>query len=271
MPYMPGDPVYDQLSREVVLAMEWADLLAFIQEKDPAYLRTIRGVPRAEIAQCEASCAITLPKIYVDFVATMGDDAGAFDPFGAMEIWHFRDLVEELPAESYPQDELFKVSIDDDPGAISPQDKFVDLRRSDGMDAPLVLYEDGGSFSWKSVVRSGYSLGEWLTTRIFDVFELDRRPHIRSLCIIFETAREQRQNRPVVLDMLTKMGFRPALPSLSGISCVQRPSCSARFRAVDEIDGLTIKLGAESRRDLDVITEQFRDRFPFLTVLKPDR
>ena len=89
--------------------MEWADLLAFIQEKDPAYLRTVRGISRAEITDVETMYAITLPKIYVDFVGTMGASFGAFEPFGATQICEFPALVQELPSESYPQDRLFKV------------------------------------------------------------------------------------------------------------------------------------------------------------------
>jgi hypothetical protein len=251
--------------------MDWNNLLAFIREKDPSYLGAVRGVPRAEIAQCEANCALTLPTFYVDFIATMGAEAGSFEPFGAMEIWHFRELLDELPAESYPQEQLFKVSINDDPGAISPLDKFIELRRSDGSDAPLVLFEDGGPFSWRAVVKSGYSLAEWLATRVFDFFELDRRPHTTSLCVIFETAREMRENRPAALDMLTKMGFVPALPSYRATAWLRRPSCSARLRELDELDGLSIKIGAESRRELDVIIEQLRDRFPFLTTSEPER
>lgn len=249
--------------------MEWTTLLAFIQEKDSAYLRTVRGVPRAEITQLEATCGISLPRLYVEFIVTMGADAGAFEPFGPLEIWHFRELVDELPAETYPQHELFRVSIDDDPGAISPRNKFLDLRRSDGTDAPLVLYEEGGPFSWDRVVKSGYTLGEWFTWRVFDFFELDRRSHHRTLHLIFETGREQRENRPVVLDMLTKMSFRPALPPTRTVSCLERPSCSARFEIADELDGLSITLATEHARDVELITEQFRDRFPFMTVSRP--
>lgn len=254
-----------------MLAMEWADLLAFIQKKEPTYLQTVRGIPRTEITRIETTYSIILPKIYVDFVETMGASFGAFEPFGGTQICEFPALVRELPSESYPQDRFFKVSIDDSPGAIGSYDTFLDLRRSDGCDAPLVWFEDVIPFSPGSVEDFGYSLGEWLTLQVFDTFELDRRPHIVTVSIVFETGHEQKQNRPVVLDILGKMGFRPALPPLPAVTCLQRPSCSARFRPANTVDGLSIRMGAENRRDLDIMIEQLRDRYPSLMVTKPDR
>lgn len=249
--------------------MAWTEMLTFIQEKDPAFLQTVRGVSRTEIERVEAMYAFTLPKIYVDFIETMGASFGTFEPFGATQICEFPALVQELSFESYPKDHYFKVSINDAAWADGPRDKFLDLWRSDGHDAPLVWFEDVIPFIPETVEALGYTLGEWLTMRVFDAFDLDRRPHIHTVTIVFETARKQKQNRAAVLDLLDKMGFRPALPPLAKVTCLQRSSCSIRFKRADVVDGLTVKIGAQSQRDLDIITEQLRDHYPFLTVRKP--
>ncbi|MFY0534421.1 SMI1/KNR4 family protein [Nannocystis pusilla] len=63
----------------------WPSLVALISARRPGFLATAEGVERAELARWEARFNLTLPRIYVDLMQTMGRSSGDFNPLGAYE------------------------------------------------------------------------------------------------------------------------------------------------------------------------------------------
>lgn len=242
--------------------MSWQDLLEFIRARDPRLLGRVRGVPVEEIRRCEQRASIVLPTMYVDFLTTMGADAGPLHPFGAHQDSDFYALLEALPAEHYPGQQYFKVASSDDPSAISPPDTFLDLFRSDGDDAPLVWFEDGGGFSPEVVVEVGLTLAEQLSVRAFEVFAVDRRGQRGVLRMVFDSLREQRDEQRRLLELIERTGFVHALPSLPRVACLERGALSALVEVSEEAQGISVRLGADDPRALKVLREQIRERFP---------
>lgn len=241
--------------------MAWGELLSFLKARDPAYLCTVQGVPGAEIERCQALCGVSLPRFYVDFLGTMGADPGAFHPFGAKQDCDFYALAEELPPEYYPAQCYFKVAAADDPAAISPPDTFLDLLRSDGQDAPLVRFEDGGGFSGR-VIEVGQTLGERLTAGIFQCFEVARHGNAGSLSEYADSVREARRTLSRMLELLATMGFKPVLPAMPRVICLRRGSLSALVELAEGTESVDITFGSDDRRALSMALEQIRERFP---------
>lgn len=242
--------------------MGWVDLLAFLRMRDPAYLDTVKGVPREEISLCEEGCKISLPSLYVDFLMKMGASSGTFHPFGVTQVCNFYELVEQLPAEDYPGDRYFKVAFETDPSLVASYDAFLDLARSNGQDAPLVQFEDGGGFAPEYVVEVGFTLEEWLTRRIFSHFDVNRRAEHRNLWWFCESPADGRRKLEAAINLLDKMGLVPVLPPLPRVMCLWRDTLSALLEVSGSTGSISIALGTDEGHILRVAVEQVLDGLP---------
>jgi hypothetical protein len=242
--------------------MSWHDLLAFIRTRDASYLDSVRGVSPQDVALCEQNCAIELPRLYVGFLTTMGEDTGAFWPFGARQNCRFYDLIEMLPAEDYPGSRFFKIAFEDDPSAITHYDLFLDLARSDGEDAALVRFEDSGAFAHEGVHEVGFTLQEWFNARFFDYFEVYRRPRTRTVFISPPPASGVEQCMRQALGLLSKMGLESALPLMPRVACLGGSSLSASVELHETTRGVSVDLGADDPTELRVTIEQLVDGLP---------
>lgn len=242
--------------------MTWSDLLNFVQARDRSYLGTVKGVNRQDIELCEENSGIALPRLYVDFLATMGESCGAFWPFGVHQNCNFYRLVEMLPAEDYPGTKFFKVAFEDDPSAIAYYDMFLDLGRSDGEDAGLVRFEDSSAFSLEHVIEVGFTLHEWFNGRFFNYFEVRRRAQADGLYRHCDSPAEIRRSMETAVQLLSKMGLKPVLPPLPRVSCLQNKKLSALVEIRETVSGISIDLGADDIIPLKTAIEQIMDGLP---------
>lgn len=242
--------------------MNWSDLLGLVTARDPAYLRTIQGVPREEVARCEENARIRLPGLYVDFLVTMGAGSGAFHPFGATQTCTFAALIAELPTEDYPEDRYFKVAFESDPSMITFYDMFLDLGRSDGEDAPLVTFETGGEFAPHIVTEVGFTVAEWLSSGVFASFELRRRPQHEHLGCFRPTRGEIQHAMEAALELFVAQGLEPALPPLPRVACLRDATRSVLLTSRGTSHALGIEVGADSRAALAPAIEQILQRLP---------
>lgn len=242
--------------------MAWVELKALMRARDPGYLSTVKGISREDISLCEKGCGIVLPSLYIDFLRTMGTDTGRFRPFGATQVCNFYALIEQLPAENYPGNRFFKVAFDNDPGAISPYDFFLDLGGSDGHDAPLVWIESCSEYEPGDEKEVGFTLQEWLSSRVFHYFEASLHPHIRTVYLSPPTGSGVKQCMQQAISLLSQMGLEPALPPMPRVACLRSESLSAKVEHRETTRGIRIGFGADDPTKLRIAIEQLMDGLP---------
>jgi hypothetical protein len=249
--------------------MNWDALAAFISAEDPAFASLLRGVPHEELARVEEEFGLRLPLNYRQFVTTMGKDSAGLYLFGPSQNQTFDDLLIYLPDDSYPAERYFRIAFPVDDSDISPPDYFLDLSRSDGVDAPVVMFEDTGSFKTEDVEETGFTFGEQVTRRVFTVLVLDRLPERATLVLARPSPELMKATKGAVLTLLGTMGFVPVLPELERVSCLRRGRLGA---LVDErVNGLAvaISIGSDDAMSLEVVLDQLLERFPDGLVNRP--
>ena len=145
-------------------------MLDYINRQQPAFLQTVKGVPRGELEAWQNSYSVQLPSIYLDLMTWMGHGSGKFCPFGSYDH-NFEELASQVAwlysddcpyREDYDQQRYFQIGYSADEGAISPEELFLDLWHSDGNDAPLVEMGSNGVYNDESRRYTGQTLGELL-------------------------------------------------------------------------------------------------------------
>lgn len=233
-----------------------AALIEFIAKQDPAFPAAIQGISRAEIELCEEGCAVKLPELYIEFLTLMGADSGSFLPFGGGYDYNFYELVELLPAEDYPPQKYFKVARAVDPTETSSYDLFLDLGRSDGVDAALVLFEVAGPFREDQVIEVGFTLGEYLTKGAFGAFELRQRAHQTTLLARGFPPQETRRRKSAALQLLTNMRCSLAMPEWPRLACCTRKDLSVLVEAREDLSQLALRVGGDDSLTVQVAVDQ---------------
>ncbi len=123
------------------MLMDWSRVMAFMQQRDPALVASLVGVPRPQIDAVQAQYRIQFPAVYVDFLQTMGEGSGGLTPFGNTQVHRFSELIAQLPPQDYPADRFFKVAFESDEMALACFDTYLDLARNDGDDSAIVRFE----------------------------------------------------------------------------------------------------------------------------------
>ena len=236
--------------------MNWDLFIDFIKAQDPAFIAARQGVPLDDIKQCEAGCKIALPKSYVNFLQLMGQAGGKFRPFGATMEHNFYDLVEQLPAEDYPGDQFFKIAAETDSSLVAYYDLFLDLRRSDGEDAPLVTFEDGVELRPGAVNEVGLTFDESMMESVFTFFALHRRAK-RAVVTVDST-----QLRDKTVGLLMHMGFQQVWSPLPRIACLRRDTFCALVKVGEDTRTLDVELGADDNKSLGIAVEQLLSSLP---------
>ncbi|WAS91095.1 SMI1/KNR4 family protein [Nannocystis punicea] len=238
------------------------DIVAFIRQHGSADAEAFVGVSPEQIARCEELCSATLPTLYREFLAAMGGDCGAFHPFGIGQLCDFEALVQRLPAANYPGDRYFRVSFESSPAAITYYDIFLDLRRSDGTDAPLVRFEDDEEFSADAVQEVGFTLGEELARSAFEQFEVVRRPASKRLAIFAESVAGLAAAARRIAAQLRERGLAEALPGLPRIVCLHSESLSVLIERREALGLLQVVVGAKTARAASGLVEVLLAEYP---------
>jgi len=244
--------------------MSWEKLSALIEKQDPVFfVEKMQGVPLADVHQCEANCAIQLPKSYEKFLLTMGTSSGDFHPFGPTMVHDFYALMKHLPAKHYPQHHFFKVAFESDESEITKYHIFIDLRRSSGDDAPLVMFEAGVLSNPDEIQELGLTFNELITSRIYNYFELNRKSATGSILIDPPDLRETSiPGLKGSLELLRKMGYTLVFPELPRVACLRRDGLSVLLEVQEDTRSVLVKLGANAARDLATVVQQFLEHMP---------
>ncbi|HEY0136372.1 MAG TPA: hypothetical protein VGB85_19950 [Nannocystis sp.] len=240
-------------------------LLKFFAARAPMYSASLRGVSLDDIRLCEKNCSLSFPRTYTDFLVAMGDECGDFHPFGPSQSCDFYELLESFSPDGYP-DRYFKVAFESSPMAVTRFDFFLDLQRSDGIDAPLVSFEEMDEFVPQAVQEVGFTLGEQIARRAFDVFEVDRRAFTRTLRLLPASSAEARSAMKLAIATLELQGLSEVLPPLPRVRCLDDDRLSALVELRESTTGARIRLGSADRGDLERCTEQLLERLPDAVV-----
>ncbi len=153
-----------------VLISDFQQVMDYINNRQPGFLQTIKGVPRQELEAWQNRYSVNLPSIYLDFMTAMGHSSGPFRPLGAYNH-NFEELASQVDwlysddcpyREDYPQDRYFLIGYEADESMISPYELFLDLDSCDGMDALLVEMGSNGVYNAEHRRLIGKTLGELL-------------------------------------------------------------------------------------------------------------
>jgi hypothetical protein len=88
--------------------MDWPPVLQFIQQRDPAFLSELEGVPDAAVSALAADRGVALPGTYVEFLRRMGVSSNGYAPFGATQDHGFAAIAERLDdADDTPSGRFF--------------------------------------------------------------------------------------------------------------------------------------------------------------------
>lgn len=231
----------------------WQSLVALIGARRPGLLATAEGVERAELARWEARFGLTLPRIYVDLMRTMGRSSGEFNPLGAYEHgleplaeqWAWMAEEELAP---YPLDQYFLVGFDPDPSAISPFELFLDLSRGDGVDAALVEMGSNGVYGADARHDVGQTLGELLAEQTFTCFELSAWPE-RSGLLIFGDEPSLPSIKAAVVQQLRDVGGSLLPPDLAGVTCLRLAGTSVLVSLGAGQGCVAVAIAANARED----------------------
>lgn len=239
--------------------MAWSDIFGFIQARDEGFAKAVVPVPRDAIATVQRELGIQLPAMYVELLATLGENAASYHPFGPTQDHNFYRLVELLPPKYYPVTEYFKVTrctVYD----IEPEEYYLDLTRAAEDDTPLVYIDFAGEFRRDLVHDLGSTLAEMLTRWALVDFELSRRPHHARVHAYADSMPEAFSLCDRVQALLGTLGLKMLLPPQPRVVGLGDRDRAAKVEVEDEL--VTIELAGPDQASVQRMAEQLVDALP---------
>lgn len=239
--------------------MAWRDIFAFMCARRPGFAEAVIPVPRDAIATVQRECGVELPATYVELLATLGEDAAGYHPFGTTQSHNFYRLVELIPPRFYPGRDYFQVSrcvLAD----VEPEEYYLDLTRAAEDDTPLVYLGFAGAFTREHAHDLGYTLAEMLTRTAVIEFELEPKPHHRRVFASADSLPEAHRLRDRVIGLLQRSGMTvllPAQPRVVGLGDGER---AAKVELEDEL--VMIDLAGRIELSVRRTAEQLLDDLP---------
>lgn len=249
--------------------MDWNALSAFVRAEAPDFAASLQGVAPEAVERVEQESGVRLPLNYRQFVTTMGIEAAGFYLFGPGHSQKFNELAAELPAETYPGHRYFKIAFPVDESAISPPDYFLDLSRSDGVDAAVVVFEDVGDFRPENVRDLDFTFGEQVARRLFTFLVLERALERATVVLGSLTRAQGEESKREILALLDRAGFSRVLPQLLRVGCLRRRDVYAMVDEHAEGLSVVVSLGSQDAVALTALLDQLRDRFPQAAMRRP--
>lgn len=153
-----------------MLISDFQQVLDYINNRQPGFLQTVKGVPRQELEAWQNSYSVQLPSIYLDFMTAMGHSSGAYRPlewyghnFEKMASQVARLYSADCPyPKDFDQHRYFQIGYRTDEGVRSPGELFIDLGSSDGNDVRLVEMGENGVYNATHGTSTEKTLGEFL-------------------------------------------------------------------------------------------------------------
>jgi hypothetical protein len=244
--------------------VSWDGLIAFVQREDPALISSMKGIAPAEIASLEADYQLDLPEHYRRFLLLMGDDSGGFHLFGPGQNHRFADLRAVPLDESFPA-HFLRIAVAVDDSVVTRLDHFLDLSRSDGTDAPIVMFPSDEEFDAEAVLEKGFTLVEQAQRRLFAHLADHRAPE-RTLVTIEHDADQGPSSLDDIVAVLGRMRFGLAVESLPRVACLLRSDVWALAAAHLGGRGFAVSLWSVERSALEAASDQLVMHFPRATV-----
>lgn len=244
----------------------WPFVLAFIQQRDPAFLSQVEGVSDNVIFAMAAKYGVMLPACYVEFLQKMGANSNGYFPFGATHAHSFNMLTEhpgDDDESAPPANRFFRAAIETDESVVALFDYYLDLHLSNNFDAPLVILEQGVPFDWQTPVDTHETFGERIINSVFNHFQLSRCTE-HGVVSMGGTlhAGEGRMSLQQALVLFQNAGFTPALPLTDRLACLQSGPVSVLARVNEEYELLTMQVGSNNRQSVKQLTDQLLAGLP---------
>lgn len=253
------------------MRMNWSQVVDFIKGRDPELASSLIGVSQSEIDAVQAQYRIVLPSIYVDFLRTMGEDSGKLSPFGKTYSHTFSQLVDELPPEGYPPERFFKVAMAREEFNVDLIDIYLDLTRSDGDDAPLVMFETSLKPAPTHINEYYLTFAERLVYRVFWQLDVSRRQFREDVLVRGKDASESSEVKQTAVAVLTRSGFSAPLPDRRRVGCMTAESASVLTSISGSARQVKFQVGGDGRDALDGPVRELLAAFPGATSSEPSR
>lgn len=253
-------------------------IIDFIDARLPGFAGAIKGSATEFIEELQTRTSKPLPRLYVEFLRMMGDDSSVFPVFPG-HVWSTAALIDCWPGDecvAYDKSRYFKISLNaGGSSALSHEDYFLDLARSDGEDAPIVSFEDpsedgipgeelanevGAAIEWGSYLR------DWLAFEAFHFFELMRRKELAS-CGVSTDIDAPNKTLESVHYVLSMLKLQEVLRGPQSFYMVGEKSCVEAFTSKT----ILVRVGADSKKELVKTIEFMRDHLEILEVNKIPR
>lgn len=191
-----------------------SEFLAFIEKRQPHTAREIIGSSHTELDELQHSAPMTLPQNYVAFLRFMGSAHGGFRVFPEHD-YLIQDLLNRPnEGEDWDRQRYFLIGFQDPrQSREDPHSLFLDLKRSDGIDAPIVGFQPGPS---PTVMSIEHGIADFLIFRIAWLFAMDDKParaRLISFCDSSPDGHPARDRHREIKHTVERLGFAPCLPA----------------------------------------------------------
>lgn len=242
--------------------------MAFVAREDAAAAASCVGVPPGEIDAVQRRYGIVLPSNYVDFLRVMGQSSGGLRVFGATYHHAFSSLLAQRPSTDYPTNRFFKVAFESDRMAVSFEDLYLDLTRSDGIDAPLVRFEV--PLEPDDEVEDVFlTLSEKVIRELFWELVMVRTKYAGTVLVFGDDTSAGPGVKEAATTLLAGLGFSPSLPDMPRIACLRRGPVSVLIEISEELELVGFRLGGDQHDEVQAVAQALLDGIPGAEMNKP--
>lgn len=241
--------------------MPFSKILAFLEARAPGLSAERRGAHPDDIAALAAACPRPLPRAYLEYLQAMGGSSGSFQALPvadcrAAALWPH--ILATPP--SYPDDRYFKIGLDLGIGRDIRLDWFLDLKRGDPDDPPVVTFEDEGDRADFVEARVHLVARSWtamLQARAFLSFAVEARPSQQQQR--FAAGGDPAARLDQIAAICGRLGLTPALPSQPGLHTLERPDLSVLLEHPPNVPRIHLRLGSDAVPAGQHLVEVIRD------------
>lgn len=249
--------------------IDWARVVDFIGQRDTALAASFVGVDLRRIHEVETGLGIRLPSAYVDFLTTMGEDSGPLRPFGETRIHAFSRLLAELPPKGYPARRFFKVAVETDELADAWFNTYLDLARSDGNDAALVMFESPLDPRQSDVREQPLSFVEKVVEHIFLSVEVAPKNYGARIFVHGEEPWRGVEIMQQVVQSLIEDGFAAVLPESQRVACLSRGPVSILVTDSDTSELVDLRIGGDDLEATELVVAPLIAAIPGASLYQP--
>lgn len=253
------------------------ELLEFVKARVPSALEEYPPVTRTQtdelLAACSPRVVAALPRAARDVISWLGgSDSKTISIFGAMFTTSIILMLEDLEFQVLA-DRFFRVAIDRNPEQMTQDDLYIDLTRSNGEDAPLIVL--GEEWCGEQTAARGHTILSMAISRVFHDFELAKRGFRGYLAEGYLPEESDTRWEDYSIKMASvaeRMDLQELFALRPDLRCYSTPDVAMMFNAMGgdlrTPDGyIQIWIGAENRDAFLNYAAQIRSAMPPLPIL----